>query len=375
FTPEGSNRLRIVSDECHRLAASAHLNGGTLAEVQKALGEGSPELTLWGEITARANWSRANMRDHLRVILESEGSTVTAEVVGPDPDWRDIWTELGRLCKRRAADRVVAAKVITPEIAELLAAKQANSPEDADSLERFYLERFYHVDPDADLVLADNGGRRREALRRLEGLAFVDIVKAFDQRQVEALDPQMPTIWDLSHNHLEREVMVNLGIPEFLEFALAGGEWTKESPEVKAVADKVRANAEAVRQALRFSVSSKSTDTQLIGEIITRLGLKTTSTQKRVTPQPLEGDKARGVSRQKSGRVRVYSLDRDHLAEVVGILTRRHQRRQQGSNPIPVENIPDTALTRLILADQPQSSVPKVDDPPLPQGDPVGAGS
>ncbi|NJO85829.1 MAG: hypothetical protein HC818_03690, partial [Synechococcaceae cyanobacterium RM1_1_27] len=65
--------------------------------------------------------------------------------------------------------------------------------------------------------MADNGGRRRKALKRLEGLAFVDITKAFDERQAETLDPELPTIWDLSHSHLERQVMANLGIPEFLE--------------------------------------------------------------------------------------------------------------------------------------------------------------
>ncbi|NJO85828.1 MAG: hypothetical protein HC818_03685 [Synechococcaceae cyanobacterium RM1_1_27] len=85
------------------------------------MGEGSPELQLWGEITAKANWSRAHMRDHLRVILEGEGSRVTAEAVEPDPGWRNIWIELGRLCKRQAAGKVANAPVITQERADLLA--------------------------------------------------------------------------------------------------------------------------------------------------------------------------------------------------------------------------------------------------------------
>ncbi|NJM00740.1 MAG: hypothetical protein HC924_19125 [Synechococcaceae cyanobacterium SM2_3_2] len=97
------------------------------------MGEGSPELALWGEITGRANWSRANFRDHLQVILEGEGSQVVPVEVEPDPDWRDIWRKLGQLCKLRAAEGVAFSPAITPKRAELLAVAPWKTPEDADS--------------------------------------------------------------------------------------------------------------------------------------------------------------------------------------------------------------------------------------------------
>jgi hypothetical protein len=115
----------------------------------------------------------------------------------------------------------------------------------------------------------------------------------------------------LPQNLLQLETVKHLHIPELLEYVATGNDWQADTPIVEKVCEALRHYASDAKLILGFTISAKMTNNQLIGEVLTRYGLKTSARRVRIS------DKV----------IRVYSLDFGYLQTVRSIIIRREQKR------------------------------------------------
>jgi hypothetical protein len=280
--------------------------------------ESDPHLNLYCKIEADLNFSMANLRRALLVRLQSEGHQVTVEQHDRDLLADYLLKKAREAVKAREAQAIATARVLEASEAKELEAREGISPEDRKALDRFHLADFYATpEVSAELVLWDGGGRRRSELLGLEAQLFPeaslerDIVK-FERQQNWA---QGLTPWDLGDSEVKRQVRRSLGLEDFLN---PSKEWT--AAELKPYADKARQYARQIKTALSFTIHDRVTDTQIVHQLLSQLGIKITFRWSRSYPG------------QEGKKLRVYRLDAEHWQQMQEVLQRRQQRRDERSS-------------------------------------------
>lgn len=277
----------------------------------------TPTTKLYGEIAAERNFSTATFRESLYCRLKFEGNEVTRVESEGCSVTRSQMRAIAEQLKTEQAVAVVKAEQISDATARQWLNNDALSPEQQDSQYRHSICDWWVIDPDkltADHVLRDRNGRTRTALSRLERFLLPELAI---QRDINVIDRAFQwgnaaiTPWDLTHHTAENFVLKAIGFEEFLSFALEGGTWTKEDDEVQAIADRVRRYARDIKTSLNLTVTEKMADTQIIGELLRRIGLKTQSTRERANDQ----------------RIYRYELDWLHLQEVKQTIVKRTERK------------------------------------------------
>ena len=307
------------------------------------------------EIEADRNRSMANFRDALQVRLDHEGNQVTIIESSGDKATRQMLREASQEVKLDEAKSVANAPDLTlSEALEYEAKQDRLEPSQLDALAKFTLANWYALDRiTVDDVLSDRNGRTRKALTRLEHLLYADLATDKDVKSIANLCQWQAEITpvDIPTNTLKQETENLLHIPELLEYVATGNEYTATSPIVEKVDAACRHYANDVKLVLGFNVLKMSSPCQLIGEILTRYGLKTES--------------------RRSHGDRIYRLDIDSLNEVRAIITRRHQKRLDKG--IQLQATP--LYSMLILGGDwqeqkaPNIPIPINDDPPDPVDD------
>jgi hypothetical protein len=312
-------------------------------------------MTATSEIEAYRNRCMADFRDALHARLDYEGNTVTIIDSKGDKATRQMLREASQAVKHDEAVSIANAPDLTLSQALEYEAKQDRlDPSQLASLAKFNLANFYALDRvTVDDVLSDRNGRTRKALNRLEHLLYEDLATNKDVKAITNLCQWQADITpvDIPTNTLKHETEKLLHIPELINHVASGNEYTSTSPIVVKVDEACRHYANDVKLIYGFNPLKMSSPCQLMGEILTRYGLKTTS--------------------RRSHGVRIYRLDLDSLNNVRAIITRRHQKRLDKGLQLQVTPL----YTLFILGgdSKPENSqdkhIPIDDHPPDPVDD------
>jgi hypothetical protein len=268
-------------------------------------------MTATATIETERNRSMANFRDALQVRLEHEGNQVTIIESNGDKATRQMLREASQEVKLDEATFTANSfDIDLSQAQEYETKKDRLDPSQLASLAKFYVKDFYALDRvTVDDVLSDRKGRTRTDYTRLEHLLHADLATDKDIKVITNLCQWQADITpvDIPTNTVKAKTEELLSIPELVAYVASGNEWQADTPIVEKVCEAMRHHAKDVKLILGFTVTDKMKNCQLIGEILTRYGLKTTS--------------------RRSHGVRIYRVDSYSLNAVKAVLTRRHQKR------------------------------------------------
>lgn len=148
-------------------------------------------------------------------------------------------------------------------------------------------------------VERDNNGKKRKALERLERQAYPTLAGKSDKfsRDVQAKWNCGIAHQDLTHYALTQRVLEGLGLHEFLDYALSGNSWHKDTPIVVELATKLRNSRnfketssklkalitdQLAQVGIHLTCGKDSSNTAYIGSLLKWLGLTTLRTQNRI---------------------------------------------------------------------------------------------
>jgi hypothetical protein len=151
------------------------------------------------------------------------------------------------------------------------------------------------------------------------------------ERAVRALEKQASwnqgcCPWDVSGAELRRLLRAKIGLDELLEKMRAGWAWTKY--DLAPYAQNARALIPQIKVALHFTISDGMSDTQIIHQLLSQLGIKLA---------PFRW--SRSVAGHAGEKLKVYTLDQAHWATLWDILQRRKDRRDRIQQQMPETKI------------------------------------
>lgn len=280
--------------------------------------QSDPHLNLFCRIAAEQNFAMYHLRDALLVRLKFEGHHVTVEDGERNPAVRNLLAIARQEQQEIDALAIVNAGDLTYSDVTRLEQQESLGREESLAVAKFYFKEFYCLDSlTLDDILWDNEGRRRGELLNLEAQLFPGV--ALD-RAAKALEKQATwnqgyCPWDISGSELRRWLRSQIGLDELIARLRSGWQWCKY--DLKPYADRARQLTRPIKVALHYTITHAMSDTQIIHQLLSQLGLKLTMHWSRSHPG-YEGEK-----------LRVYSLDRPHWEQLWAILQRRQDKRQQ----------------------------------------------
>jgi Domain of unknown function (DUF3854)/Origin of replication binding protein len=313
-----TNPMLIKTALKNRTDASTMLLRCQLREdVQLALDhydwQADPHLQLWAQISAKTNFAMLNLRVALRTRLRHEGNFVQIWDLDTDPILKETIKQLRQDIKTAEAQAIARARVLTSSERHQLESQEATSPEDQLNLEKTTIAEFYRLTDEevtAEVVLRDRQGKTRREMMALEPLFIRSLAPARDakalERQVEWGHGLCP--WTLGLDTVRTTALLRLGINEFIN---PDKRWTKY--DTQQVADRARAAKQQMKELLNYTVSDKVSDTQIVHDLLDRLGIKVKQVQWSTKVPEHEGEK-----------LRVYQLDPDCWQFVIDLLLRRN---------------------------------------------------
>jgi hypothetical protein len=114
---------------------------------------------------------------------------------------------------------------------------------------------------------------------------------------------------------LRRWLLVSIGIDALVAKLRAGWCWCKY--DLKPYADQARALAPQIKVALHFTIKDSMSDTQVIHQLLSQLGIKLTMHW------------SRAVVGYVGEKLRTYVLDQEHWSQMAAVLERREGKRQR----------------------------------------------
>lgn len=274
-------------------------------------------LNLFCRIAAEQNFAMYNLRDALLVRLMYEGNQVSVEDRESNPAVKSMLAVARQEQQEIDALAMLGAEDLTLSEILLLEQKEGLGREESLAAAKFYFKEFYCLDSlTLEDVLWDNEGRRRGELLNLEMQLFPGV--AMD-RTAKALEKQTTwnqgyCPWDISGSELRRWLRTQIGIDELLVKIRSGWQWCKY--DLKPYADRARELTRQIKVALHYTITEGMSDTQIIHQLLSQLGIKLMMNWSRSHPG-YEGEK-----------LRVYSLDIEHWERVWSILQRRQVKRE-----------------------------------------------
>jgi hypothetical protein len=263
----------------------------------------SQNMKMLAAIEVRRNRGMVNLRETLIALLKKEGKKVS--VIAPTenlPNVSGIVKGANEEVRDRYCLAVENAKTITKEEADKLAdATESLNPEQILSLEKFYMGEFYRLENVKVLdVKFDRKGRTKAEIKALEALLVPGLAEEVTSKTINknATTPQdwnpiAVKAWLLEQSGAAAEIR-----------RIAAGEITSiDSDTVEAIASFIRAHQKEFRIAFGFRSLDKTSDQQIIGEILSRHVIKTKRT----------GNK---------NNLR-YEVDKPHLQAILAIIERR----------------------------------------------------
>ncbi|MBD2072095.1 DUF3854 domain-containing protein [Leptolyngbya sp. FACHB-671] len=343
-----TNALEVKSHLQSRTSTTVRLvRSGLREDTVEAISsydwQADPHVNLFSRISAAQNFSMHSLNTALLVRLKYEGNRVQVE----DHRSNSVVKELLRDAKNELRQMDAVALINAPQLTYseilLLEQRETLSPEENLAVSRFYLADFYCLDSlTLDDVLWDDEGRRRGELLSLEAQLYpgmtIDLTAKTLQKQASWNRGICP--WDISGSELRRALRAKLGLETFLN---PEREWTKY--DLQEVASTARQLATQVKVALNFTVSSKVSDTQIVHQLLSQMGVKTVSRW------------SRSVEGHKGEKLRVYRLDADHWQRITDILERRKARREKFAQNDSALGLPPQVCSQKTGGDPSQSTI------------------
>ncbi len=141
----------------------------------------------------------------------------------------------------------------------------------------------------------------------------------------------------------------NLGIVEFIN---PDRQWTKY--DTKALGDRARAAKQQMKEMLNYTMSDRVSDTQILHDLLDRLGVKVKQVQ--------WSNKVEGHAGEK---LRVYQVDPDCWRFLMGLIHRRHQ---EGFETLAFKGSPPVLIFNQFQGgDPPRELKPQVYTVPAPE--------
>jgi Domain of unknown function (DUF3854) len=272
-----------------------------------------PHLRLWSQISAKTNFAMLNLRVALRVRLRQEGNQVQVWDLDTHPLMKETIKQLRQEIKTAEAQAIANAQILSPTERRALEGQEAISPADQLNLEKTAIAEFYRLDELAitpDVVLHDREGKLRREFMALESLVIQSLAESRDLKHLEqqvtwgkGLCP-----WTLGLDTVRATALRNLGITEFLDPDKC---WTKH--DTQQVANRARSAKTQMKELLNYTVSDKVSDTQIVHDLLDRLGVK--------VKHVYWSNKVAGYEGEK---LRVYQLDSTGWQFMINLLKRRH---------------------------------------------------
>ncbi len=269
-----------------------------------------PHIRHWAKIAADQNHSMFSLRAALRTRLKHEGNQITVVDLDSDSEIKDLFKSVRHDIQIIEATAISNAQELTLTEKLALEVKEGATPEERASIQKFNLKEFYcQEEITIDDVLADRNGRRRAEIASLEaqlnGAVSLDrTVRAIERNWHGYICP-----WDLSKIELQRAVRESLGVLDFIEKE----SWTKY--DLAPYAEKIRKHSADIKIALNVTISEKMTDTQLVHQLLSQLGIKCVANW------------SRSIEGHEGEKLRVYSIDRAQFDQTMAIIERRKQSR------------------------------------------------
>lgn len=305
-----TSEFKVASNSNARIARLS-LKPETTAAIETIDWQGE-NIKLLASFEVSRNQGMMALKDTVLALLRHEGKGVQPFVSQlPAEATKAAAAEVDAATKKAAAERekaISSAETITDEQAQALEKKARQEPlaqAELLQLEKYYLAKFYRLEGvDTWDVAFDAKGKTRQQIRNLE--ALLDEVVAMD-RTVRSIDatPTTPQDWDKAA--LRRWLLVQTGADKFL-YGIIAGTITDLSPSlVEPLAAKLKQHAAEFRIAFNFSNLDRVADFQAIATLLDHYGIKRHGKQHRVG----------------GGRVRVYSVDSEHLHKLKTVIARR----------------------------------------------------
>jgi len=328
----GSNYAK-VSRSVNPLEVRAHLQSQTTATIQllrSSLKEdllagvdaidwrADPHIGLYCQLAAAQNRSMRCLREALLTRLRFEGNHLTIEDRGSDPALKVLLAQTRADLQLLEAEALVTTETLTYTEVMALEQKESLSPEEHLAIQKWHLLDFYDLETlTVDDCLWDKAGRRRGELLSLEALLYPHV--ALD-RTARALEKQASwhqgyCPWDIANAPLRRSLLVAIGIDTLLPKLREGWQWCRY--DLQPYADRARALAAQIKVALHFTIRESMSDTQVIHQLLSQLGLKLTMRW------------SRAVVGYEGEKLRTHTLDQAHWGQLEAVLERRAAKRHR----------------------------------------------
>ena len=318
-----TNALELKDHLRQRATATIQLIRSSLKEdVAEELSyydwQSDSHLNLFCRIAAEQNFAMYNLRDALLVRFMFEGNQVTVEDRESNPAVKSMLAIARQEQQEVDALAMLGAEDLTLNEILLLEQKEGLGREESLAAAKFYFKEFYCLDGlTLEDVLWDNEGRRRGELLNLEVQLFpgVGVDRTARALEKQATWNQGYCPWDISGSELRRWLRTQIGIDGLLAKVRSGWQWCKY--DLKPYADRARELRRQIKVALHYTITEGMSDTQIIHQLLSQLGIKLVMNWSRSYPG-YEGEK-----------LRVYSLDIAHWEQLWAVLQRRQMKREQ----------------------------------------------
>jgi hypothetical protein len=280
--------------------------------------DNDPHIQLFAQITADTNYSSWNLRHALLARLKAEGHQITVIDLESDPIIQEAMKEARNQIRQVEAEAIAAAPLLSVADRLKLEAQEHVTPEERLSLIKTTLADFYCVDVlTPELVIEDKAGLRRSRLVALENQLNPELALQRDKQGLEKQRQVSKSIvpWDIGSAYAKQQARYALGLDWYLD---PDRVWTKYDNLTRA--EKARDCAQQVKAFLGLGNLDKLSDTQIVHQLLSQLGLKIDFIWSRAVPG-YEGEK-----------LRVYRLSLEVWNENLAVLKRREERRLKSDN-------------------------------------------
>lgn len=261
-------------------------------------------LETYCKFAARINWGASHYRSEIINGLKSEGQNVIMRDLTDKPDLKEFLEELKEVRDANYSEecqKISDSEDVTDSEFETLDKQQAKTETERLKHRKGKLSRLYGIpDVTANLVKADDlklYPKLRLHYFLVWGREFVaDRDRQVAQKQIEKDNGK---VWVPDFNRSQYlakvQTMEGLGLSKEMIDLLTSGTWTKNSPELVAIAEKAMAGRNDLKTLLGITITEKMGTIQIIQTLLGMIGLRLPFLKK-------TGNGRNG----KSERVRVY---------------------------------------------------------------------
>jgi hypothetical protein len=290
-----------------------------------------PHIHAYCETQAERNRCMPNLRARVVHWLKERGNHIASENVYESKITGQIMREVREQLNKEDAEAIGNAEPIDSIRAELIAAKEAPTPEERNQLSKFHLSDFYLAQVTAELVLEDRKGEKRRQIRAYEELMDTEVAV---KRDVAVIEKQLKwgnlTPQDIRHGATASQVRKLIGLDKWIERKEPWLGSCDELAEFKALCLQERVKS-GIKLSLGYTVKADATAQQILGDLLGQVGVSCENSRKRIDRKPQ----------------RLYSIDAEALADIQSIVDRRKAK----NDPPPSE----TEAVKQFAGDPPPS--------------------